>query len=131
MIVPAGYVCGCAIISRVKVLVTGRRDFQNLDYLERELIALGPTVIVHGFAPGADTCANTVARKHGIECRRYPADWTTHGRAAGPIRNRAMFKAEHRPDEPIDVCLAFPGTGKGTHDMMAICKDAGVRVEIR
>lgn len=115
----------------MKVLVTGSRNFQNLAYLEHELLALKPTVVVHGGARGADALADAVATRHGIPVRVYHADWETHGRAAGPIRNRDMFTAEHRPDEPIDVCLAFPGNGKGTHDMMAICRGAGVRVETR
>jgi len=31
------------------------------------------------------------AEANGIEVARFPADWDTHGRAAGPIRNQQML----------------------------------------
>ena len=52
----------------------------------------------------------------------YPADWDTHGRGAGPIRNKQMLE-EGKPD----LVIAFPG-GKGTANMIGQAKEAGIPV---
>lgn len=116
----------------MKILVTGSRSYANASYLEQELSALRPDVVVHGGASGADALAEAWCKRAEVPYRGYPAKWTQFGKSAGPIRNRAMFKAEHRLDEPIDLCLAFPvGIGKGTRDMMQICDDGGITVVVR
>lgn len=51
----------------------------------------------------------------------HPADWSTHGKAAGPIRNQQMADAR------ADLCLAFPG-GKGISDMVRRAERAGIPV---
>lgn len=113
----------------MKVLVTGSRSFANVTYLEQELAALKPDVVVHGGASGADALAEAWCKRNEVDYRAYPAKWRRHGKAAGPIRNLAMLAREHRRDEPIDVCLAFPvGIGRGTRDMMAACEAVGVPV---
>ncbi len=60
------------------------------------------------------------SRQHQAIARM--ADWTTHGRAAGPIRNARML-AEYHPD----LVIAFPG-GRGTLDMVSKAERAGVAV---
>jgi hypothetical protein len=50
------------------------------------------------------------------------ADWNTHGRAAGPIRNQRMLD-EVKPE----LVVAFPG-GRGTADMVRRAREAGVNV---
>lgn len=114
----------------MKVLVCGGRDFKDgrlvyetLDRLHREH---GITGIIEGGAKGADTAAYSWAKIHHLHDRTYPADWTKHGRAAGPIRNATML-AEGNPD----VVIAFPG-GTGTAHMVRLARNAGVEViEVR
>jgi hypothetical protein len=54
---------------------------------------------------------------------RHCADWTTHGKAAGPIRNARMVALG------ADVCLAFPkGESRGTRGCMRLAEKAGIRV---
>jgi hypothetical protein len=117
----------------MKVLVCGSRNWFDRGPIERELRKLPPgTIIVHGAAPGADSLADSVARCLGFEVRVYPAEWATHGRAAGPIRNSEMLTKEHRSDEPIDLVLAFAkdfSLARGTSDMMRKAREAGVHVE--
>jgi hypothetical protein len=58
----------------------------------------------------------------------YPADWNTHGRTAGPIRNSRML-AEGKPD----LVLAFThdlSKSIGTRDMVTKARAAGVRVVV-
>ena len=81
-------------------------------------------VLIHGGAKGADALSGVWAsmRKDGVEERVYPADWKTHGRSAGPIRNQKML-TESQPH----VIIAFEG-GNGTAHMVSIGRKAGVPV---
>ena len=96
------------------------------DWLFRELDALrssrGVTIIVSGCARGADTLGIEWAEASGVEVARFPADWNTHGRAAGPIRNQQMLD-EGKPD----LVVAFPG-GRGTADMARRARAAGIKL---
>lgn len=80
-----------------------------------------PTFVIYGAAKGADEVGESL-KKMGVEGKAYPADWKTHGRAAGPIRNQQMLE-EGKPD----LVIAFSG-GAGTADMTRRAKNAGVEV---
>lgn len=117
----------------MRVLVCGGRDFDDRSAMARALRRFKPTtptdddlaehVIITGGASGADELAAQYAEVFGIRLRVYPADWRTHGRAAGPIRNQRMLD-EGKPD----LVIAFPG-GRGTADMVRRARAAGVKVE--
>ena len=87
------------------------------------LANLNPAVVIHGGATGADTLAGRWAAERGIPVALYRADWRTHGRAAGAIRNAYML-THGRPDH----VLAAPG-GTGTRDMVRRAQAAGLTVE--
>ncbi len=113
----------------LKVLVCGSREWQNVDIIRRELLALprGSTV-VHGDCRGADRLAGMIAESLGMTVRAYPAQWGLHGVAAGPIRNREMLEKE-KPD----LVLAFHrdlANSKGTADMISRARRAGVPVRV-
>lgn len=115
----------------MKLLITGSRTWNDVGAIKAAILDAKPDIIVHGGAPGADTLAGFIAKTHQIDYRVYPAKWKLHGKAAGPIRNRHMLKSEHRSDEPIDLCLAFPVRGSiGTLDMMKCCEQAGIKVVV-
>lgn len=80
-----------------------------------------PPTLVHGGASGADQLAADVARQAGWRIEEHPADWGTHGRAAGPIRNQNMAAAGG------DLLIAFPG-GRGTANMIRCAEAAGIPV---
>lgn len=114
----------------MKVLVCGGRDYQNkarvfafLDYIAKvakedddETIE----AIVHGGCDGADYLAEEWAHARGVQVEVYLADWKTHGKKAGPMRNQRMIN-EAKPD----ICIAFPG-GRGTADMVRRARAADV-----
>lgn len=77
------------------------------------------TVLIHGAASGVDTMGGEWADSRGVEVAAKPANWKRYGRAAGPIRNRAMLK------ESPDLLVAFPGNS-GTRDMVEAAKEAGL-----
>jgi hypothetical protein len=111
----------------MRVLITGGRDFddvemlnQNLDKLHSELSF---TALIHGDASDADRLAGQWAESKGIAVEAHPADWKKFGRAAGPIRNQQLLA------EKPGLLVAFPG-GKGTADMVAKAKKAGLNVVV-
>jgi len=100
----------------MRVLVCGGRDFWDrmgafaaLDEIHSHTPI---TAIISGCARGADTIGIEWAEQMHIRIDRFPADWKTHGKAAGPLRNQQML------DEGCpDLVVAFPG-GSGTADMV-------------
>ena len=114
----------------MRVLVCGGRNFAKGDgpgYAQQTLTNIffergRPDVVMQGGAPGYDLAAKLWARAHGIEGMIFEADWQTHGRAAGPIRNQRMID-EGKPD----LVVAFPG-GRGTADMVSKARAAGIEV---
>ena len=83
--------------------------------------------MVHGGARGADALSDVWATDRKITdeggvVRVYAADWNTHGRKAGPIRNKKMLTESHP-----HVIVACSG-GNGTAHMMKIGRDAGIPV---
>lgn len=113
----------------MRVLVCGGRDFNNYDLLNRELneirfkdVDRDFTCIIEGEARGADVLSRLYAERNGIPVEPFPADWDKYGRSAGSIRNLQML-TEGKPD----LVVAFPG-GKGTANMIAQAKKAGVKV---
>lgn len=111
----------------IRVLVCGGRDFSNKHQLYTELDRIHAetpiSCIIEGGAAGADyLAARWSVRANLNDHARYPADWTMHGRAAGPIRNQRMLD-EGKPD----LVVAFPG-GRGTADMVRRAEKAGVPV---
>lgn len=111
----------------MKVLICGGRNysdvlalFKQMDRIDREVRQI--SVVIHGNARGADTIAGRWAVARGKDCKFFPADWSKHGRAAGPIRNQRMID-EGKPD----LVVAFPG-GRGTADMVGRARAAGIEV---
>lgn len=101
--------------SLFKVVVAGGRDFtdyalleERLDYLARYL----PHVqIVSGQASGADALGERYAQNRGLSLATFPADWKTHGKAAGPIRNEQMAQYADA------VVVFWDGKSKGSKSM--------------
>lgn len=131
---------GCpTMINSDRVLVCGSRDWDDPEIVRVILdgaVALHksnsrqPMVVIEGAARGADSHAGEWARRHPWDCQllEYPADWDTHGRAAGPIRNKQMLE-EGQPT----VVFAFSDNleeSRGTANMVAQAKKAGVPVYV-
>lgn len=108
----------------MRVLVCGGRDYSDVSRLYGVLDALprDGLVIIHGGARGADSLAAEWAKDRQVSSHAFPANWTEHGRAAGPIRNQTMIDLG-KPD----CVIAFPG-GRGTFDMIDRAKKAGIAV---
>lgn len=107
------------IIAGGRNLEAKREYFEMLDGLR---LAIKPDVteVVCGLATGADAMGEWWAKLRGIPVKSFQADWKTHGKAAGPIRNRQMA-------EYADIVVLFPG-GRGTNSMFAEAKKAGIQI---
>lgn len=105
-----------------RILVCGGRDYNDRATVKKVLDQFDIAELIHGGASGADRLASIYASERKIEQTEYKALWTTHGRAAGPIRNQQMLD-QGKPD----MVIAFPG-GRGTDDMIRRAKSAGVPV---
>lgn len=112
----------------MRVLVCGGRDYTNSSKVWSEMdrvrrtAAHGALVVIQGGARGADEIVRDWCRHHEVPYDNYPADWKTHGKAAGPIRNQRMID-EGKPD----LVVAFPG-GRGTADMVKRATAARIQV---
>ena len=110
----------------MRVLVCGGRNFNDALTLGSWLGGIhgrqGIAVLIEGGARGADFMARRFAEWKGIPVVTFDADWKTHGKAAGPIRNQRMIE-EGKPD----LVVAFEG-GSGTADMVRRARAAGVEV---
>lgn len=111
-----------------RLLITASRTWDDVATLRAVLDGYADRygarlVVVHGHCPdGGDAIADAwYVERYGREPERHPADWSLHGRAAGPIRNSAMVST--RPDE----CLAFLRDGsRGTADCAGKAERAGI-----
>jgi len=82
-------------------------------------------LLLHGGARGADAAIGRAAQQLGWSALVMPAEWQLHGRAAGPIRNRALLEqavaravAHSSPVYQASVLVvAFPG-GAGTASLV-------------
>ncbi|MDQ3405236.1 MAG: DUF2493 domain-containing protein [Actinomycetota bacterium] len=106
-----------------RVLVTGSRAWIDITTIRLALrpYAAAGVVLVHGDARGVDRAAVAIWRSWCLPTEAHPADWATHGRAAGPIRNRLMVALG------ADVCLAFiRDHSPGATGCAALAETAGI-----
>jgi YspA, cpYpsA-related SLOG family len=115
------------------VVVTGGRHFDDAEVIREALTDLlkahiSTGLVVHvGDATGADTITRALCAKLGIPYTVHYADWQKYGRAAGPMRNRAMLDAANP-----DLVLAFPGEdeSRGTRDCIRAAEAKNIPVQV-
>ena len=102
-----------------RVVIAGCRNYNNYneakDFIDLCLVNIcreNDIVIVSGCASGADALGERYGKENGFEIERYPADWDTHGKSAGPKRNKQMA-------EVGDYVICFwDEKSKGTKSMI-------------
>lgn len=111
----------------MKVIIAGSRGVTTRAEVLQAILDSGfhVTEVVSGGARGPDQIGEWWARTVGVPVRRFPADWKTHGRAAGPIRNREMAAY-------ADALIAvWDGESSGTADMIGEAEARGLKVFVR
>ena len=114
----------------MKVIIAGSRslpvDHPAIYYVADAYLKSGlkATEIVSGGCRGVDLAGEAFAQERGIPIKRFIPDWDTHGKAAGPIRNKQM--AEYG-----DALIAiWDGISRGTGSMVSYAEAKKLRVFI-
>lgn len=118
----------------MRVLICGSRDWADYEAVATVLAGLDDQadsrpdrhlVVIEGGAKGADACAAAwcEANKDYVGHERFPADWETYGKSAGPVRNREMLE-QGKPE----IVWAFKThvESRGTNHMVNLARTAGV-----
>ena len=115
-----------------RLIVCGGVDFKDYNYLKTQLdrlIAYYENIrLVSGHARGADTLAEQYAAEKSMPIQVFPAEWKKYGKAAGPIRNRAML--EYAKEETPVVAAFWNGKSRGTGNMLKQAKAAGAECHV-
>lgn len=132
-----------------RVLITGSRNWTDAEQIRRTLDAAllvfdrspTPPVLVHGgcnmhrngrgaYVPttkptrGADAIAHGWWRSWGLPTEVHMAEWDTHGKAAGFIRN------QHMVDMGADLVIGFVlDNSPGTTHCLTAAERAGLRID--
>lgn len=108
----------------MKLIIAGGRDYElkreDYEWLDSLCAMYEVSEIVSGGATGADAGGEQFAISRQLPVKRFPANWKTYGRSAGPIRNRAMA-------EYADAVALFPG-GRGTQNMRDVAIENWLQV---
>ena len=115
-----------------RVVIAGCRDYNDyneakeyIDFCLSNIRKENEIVIVSGCASGADALGERYAKENGFKVEKYPADWATYGRNAGPRRNKQMA-------EVSDYVICFwDEKSRGTKSMIDFAKECGKPVRIK
>lgn len=114
-----------------RVIIAGSRDcpeynvelFRKIDNILGN-IGWEDLEIVSGTCRGADKLGENYADLYGQDAKQFPADWKTHGKSAGYIRNKQMAEyATH-------LIALWDGQSKGTKNMIDLAKQYGLNIRI-
>lgn len=103
---------------KYKLAVIGSRNFNNYNLLSSTLNKYKDKIshIVSGGARGADDLSERWANENDIPTIIFLADWNTHGKKAGMLRNHDIIKE-------CDACIAFwDGESNGTKHSISLCE---------
>lgn len=104
----------------MKIAFTGGRDYTDrklVQFVVDLLMAANIRSFAVGDCPtGLDRMVREMIPSTHIDV--HCASWELHGKAAGPIRNRAML------EDDVDVLVVFPG-GTGTANCAKQAKEMG------
>lgn len=102
----------------MKVIIAGSRTLEGVGLIEEAvtLSNFAVTTVISGGARGIDFSAVLWARLKSLPIELYPADWATHGKLAGRIRNAQMaLKADA-------LIAVWDGYSRGTKHMIDTMK---------
>jgi hypothetical protein len=113
----------------MKVIIAGGRGFSDFQLMNSKcnevLLESGEDIeIVSGTAKGADKMGEHYASIRGFGVKQFPANWGSHGKAAGYIRNKDMA-------DYADMLIAFwDGESKGTQHMINLARERNLTVHV-
>jgi len=79
----------------------------------------------NAYSKGVDGLGERYAHENEIPVKFFPADWSVHGRAGGPIRNAKMA-------EYADALIAIKkSSSAGTANMIRCANEQGLKVYVK
>lgn len=126
----------------MKVIIAGGRDYNNFQVVEDAVLAHVWTAldelaqpgqraidvmrdqveIIQGGARGADALGKRFAEKYGLQTRVFKADWDTHGKKAGMLRNVQMA------EQSTDLVAFWDQQSRGTKNMLQEARKRNLHV---
>lgn len=110
----------------MKVIIAGSRELTSPVLVPKAIAASGfdVTEVVSGTARGVDRLGEWWAEFNLIPVVKFPADWGTHGKSAGMIRNHEMALY-------ADALIAiWDGKSRGTQHMILDMQKTGKPVYV-
>lgn len=115
-----------------RVVIAGCRYYHNygeakpyIDFCLSNIRKENEIIIVSGCASGADTIGERYAKENRFKVEKYPANWETFGKSAGPRRNRQMA-------EIADCVICFwDEKSKGTKSMIDYARKYNKPIRIK
>ena len=117
----------------MRTIIAGSRTLHDIKLVKEAVKKSGflVTEVISGGAGGIDRLGELYAVSADIDLVVFPANWSKHGKAAGPIRNKRManyaIADESRPGGLIAV---WDGESRGTKSMISIADSLGLKVFI-
>jgi hypothetical protein len=111
----------------MRVIIAGGRDIHDYNLVLDAINECNFNIqaVVSGGAKGVDALGERYAESADVPLHIFEADWETHGRAAGPIRNRKMA-------ENADALIAiWDGKSRGTKNMIETATKKGLLVFVK
>lgn len=112
----------------MKLIIAGSRTFDNYQWMRQEVHRFSAYAldkeIVSGGAQGADKLGERLAKENGLPLKIFHADWGTHRKRAGLVRNELMANyATH-------LIAFWDGESKGTEHMIITAHRKGLEVKV-
>jgi len=103
-----------------RVAIVGSRDWEDHQMVRDYVYSLDEDdTVVSGGARGVDQWAQIYAEERGLKTLIFPADWDTHGKKAGHLRNHDIV-------ENCDRLVAFwNGSSPGTKHSSELARKTG------
>lgn len=109
-----------------KVIIAGSRSITDYEAVKTAIKLAGfqITEVVSGICAGPDKLGERWAIENLLPIKQFPADWKTHGKSAGPIRNSEMVAYADC------AVIVWDGISRGSKDTLDKMQKANKQVFI-
>ena len=110
----------------MRTIIAGSRGITDYSLVAEAIKESGfeITEVTCGMARGVDLLGLQWAATHRVPVARFPADWDTHGKSAGFIRNAKMA-------DNADALIAITTGTPGTRNMIRLAHQIGLKVFVK
>lgn len=107
-------------------IIAGGRNINNYQHVLDAVKASGFNIdtVISGGATGIDTLAIRWAKENSKNFKTFEAEWDKLGKAAGPVRNKAMAKYSN------ELIAIWDGKSRGTGNMIEQAIDHNLKIYI-